>query len=412
MNITPVIMGANRGSYGLARAFYEKYGVKTIIISPFQTGPVRHSRIIDFYTLTNMHDVTALRETMAAIAHDFSGTQKIIFGSDDRYVELLIKNKTFFSADWIIPYSDYDSYISFVDKTNFRNLCEQLNILHPRTVILNASESFDLAYPVIIKPAQSSHYHHLDFEGKKKVYICQNKAEAVATIARIRLAGYTHELLVQEYIPGDDTSLGIVTVYVSQKDLQIKLFSYANVLVDDPTPSAIGNSLAGWVREESLIEEPIYRMIEATGFYGFATFDVKYDARRNDYVFFEMNGRLGLSNYYVTAAGHNVAQYYIEDFVLKLDLTLAPFKKEIIYSALPNHLLMHRVEISNHDPIPLINPLVAAYETHWLRKLYIGISSLNFYRKLWKYQSLEGKARLLETRHPSFKSQQLHPKKL
>ena len=32
MNFTPVIMGANRGSYGLARAFYEKYGVKTIIL--------------------------------------------------------------------------------------------------------------------------------------------------------------------------------------------------------------------------------------------------------------------------------------------------------------------------------------------------------------------------------------------
>ena len=412
MNFTPVIMGANRGSYSLARAFYEKYGVKTIIISPFQTGPVRNSRILEFYYQVDMQDFTALTCTMAAIQKDYPETQKIIFGSDDRYVELLIKNRTHFSSKWVVPYSDYESYISVVDKTNFSNLCEQLDILHPRTVVLRESESFELAYPVIIKAAQTTEYHNLDFEGKNKVYICQHEEEAATIISRIRQAGYTSDLLVQEYIPGDDTHLGIVTVYVSQKDLQIKLFSYANVLVDDPTPSAIGNSLAGWVREEKQVEEPISRMIAATGFYGFATFDVKYDARRNDYVFFEMNGRLGLSNYYVTAAGHNVAAYYIEDFLLKKELSFAPFKKEIIYSALTNHLLEHRVEFPKLRTMPVVHPLVAAYETNWLRKWYIAISKLNFYRKLWKYKSLEGKVKPIETKYTSFNPKILHTKKL
>ena len=108
MNFTPVIMGANRGSYGLARAFYEKYGVKTIIISPFQTGPVRYSRILEFYYQADMQDFTALTDTMAAIQKDYPETQKIIFGSDDRYVELLIKNKNCFSSKWLIPYTDYE----------------------------------------------------------------------------------------------------------------------------------------------------------------------------------------------------------------------------------------------------------------------------------------------------------------
>src|SRR5699024_7111584 len=244
----------------------------------------------------DMQDFTALTCTMAAIQKDYPETQKIIFGSDDRYVELLIKNRTHFSSKWVVPYSDYESYISVVDKTNFSNLCEQLDILHPRTVVLRESETFELAYPVIIKAAQTTEYHNLDFEGKNKVYICQHEEEAATIISRIRQAGYTSDLLVQEYIPGDDTHLGIVTVYVSHKDLQIKLFSYANVLVDDPTPSAIGNRLAGWVRAHMQVLDPLRRMIAATSCYCFATFDVKYDARRNDYVFFEMSGRLGLSN--------------------------------------------------------------------------------------------------------------------
>lgn len=412
MKFTPVIMGANRGSYGLARAFYEKYGVKTIIISPFQTGPVRYSRILDFYVQSHMQDVTALRETMAAIEQDYPGTKKLIFGSDDRHVELLIKHKSCFSKDWLVPYSDYESYLTVTDKTYFYELCERLDIPYPRTVIVRNSEAFELVYPVIIKPAQSSSYHNLQFDGKEKVYLCQSSEEAQAVVTRIRQAGYTQKLIVQEYIPGNDTHLGIVTVYVSQKDLQIKLFSYANVLVDDPTPSAIGNSLAGWVREEKRIEEPISRLIEATGFYGFATLDVKYDARRNEYIFFELNGRLGLSNYYVTAAGHNVAAYYIEDFLLGKNLQLASFNKEIIYSSLTNHLLEKHVEMPHANIMPIINPLAAPYETHWLRKIYIGISSLNFYRKLWKYESLEDKVQSDETKDRHYKPHLLQSKRL
>lgn len=389
MKFTPVIMGANRGAYGLARAFYEEYGVKTIIISPFQTGPVRHSRILDFQVQSDMQDVTALVQTMAKIERDYPSTKKIIFGSDDRYVELLIQNKLHFSKKWVVPYAGYEAYVSVADKTNFYNLCEELNIPHPQTVVIHDSEAFNLAFPVIIKAAQTPEFQNLQFEGKKKIYICQNEKEAKAVIAQIRLAGYSADLLVQEYIPGDDTYLGIVTVYVSKKDLQVKLFSYANVLVDDPTPSAIGNSLAGWVRDEKRIEEPIYRMMEATGFYGFATFDVKYDARRNEFVFFELNGRLGLSNYYVTAAGHNVAAYYIEDFLLEHDLPYAPFQKEILYSSLPQRLLMTHTALAINFSLPTVNPLVAPYETHPLRKLYMNLAGLNFYRKLWKYKPLE-----------------------
>lgn len=389
MKFTPVIMGANRGAYGLARVFYEKYGVKTIIISPFQTGPVRHSRILEFYKQTDMQDVATLVQTMTKIARDYPDTKKKIFGSDDRYVELLIKNRLHFPGDWVVPYADHDAYLAVTDKTNFYNLCERLDISHPRTAVIHNSEPFNLAFPVIIKAAQTPEFQNLQFEGKKKIYICHNEKEAATVIAQIRLAGYTSDLLVQEYIPGDDTCLGIVTVYVSKKDLQVKLFSYANVLVDDPTPSAIGNSLAGWVREEKRIEEPIYKMMAATGFYGFATLDVKYDARRDAFVFFELNGRLGLSNYYVTAAGHNVARYYIEDFLLAHDLSAVPFQKEILYSSLSPRLLTHRVDMPLCKRGPVVNPLVAPYETHPLRKLYIQIAELNFYRKLWKHKPLD-----------------------
>lgn len=390
MKFTPVIMGANRGSYGLARAFYEEYGVKSALISPYRTGSVKHSKIINYYKQLQMTDIESMLETMVAIEIQEPETKKIIFGSDDRYVSFLIENRMLFGPNWLVPYPDEQTYEAVTDKTLFYELCEQLDVAYPRTVVLDRTSTFDLTYPVIIKAAQTPEYQNLDFEGKKKVYLCQTQEEAWQNIALIRQAGYTAALIVQEYIPGDDTSLGIVTAYVAKKDGQIKLISYANVLVDDPTPSAIGNSLAGFVREEESIKEPIQRIVEASGFYGFMTFDVKYDARRCEYIFFEVNGRLGLSNYYVTAAGHNVAWYYIEDFLLENNLSMATFQKEIVYSNLTNHLLCHNLHIPQSDnKKPMVHPLVAPYEKSWRRKLYILISSINYYRKLWKHASLE-----------------------
>lgn len=395
-----VILGGNRGAYGLAQAFYEEYGIKSIVVSPYQTGPILHSMIIDYYSQSNIMNIEQLMSTFQQIEADFPNSKKLLFGSDDCYVELLINKREQFSNQWIVPYVEKETYKQVTDKSRFYDLCHQIGVPYPRTsIVKKAEQTFSLTFPVIIKPAQTPDFQILSFEGKQKVYICYDMQEASENISLIYQNGYQGELIVQEYIQGDDQSLGIVTAYVAKKDRKLKLVSFANVLVDDPTPSAIGNSLAGIVRKEPALMESIIKIVEASDFYGFATFDVKYDSDRGKYVFFELNGRLGSSNYYVTSAGNNVAKYYVDDFLLNQSIEGTNNEKEVLYTVLPKKLLLHMISNKEdkqkiktfYQNKQVVRLLYASYEHHLKRKTYLMASALNYYKKLLLFPSLERK---------------------
>ena len=394
-----VILGGNRGAYGLAQAFYEAYDQQSVVISPYQTGPILHSRIVDHYLQASPMDIDQLLQTLDQIDRDYPEAEKLIFGSDDCYVELLVEHRHRFAEKWQVPYVERETYDQVTVKSSFYELCQQIGVSYPRTSILNSdNRRFSLGFPVIVKPAQTPDYQTLRFEGKQKVYICYDEQEASEKIALIYKNGYSGELIVQEYIQGDDQTLGIVTAYVAKKDRQLKLLSYSNVLVDDPTPSAIGNSLAGIVRREPEIEESVKKLLAASDFYGFATFDVKYDQARDEYVFFELNGRLGSSNYYVTASGNNVARYYVEDFIFNREIAESTTAEDILYTVLPKPLLLHMVAKGERNKVKhfynqgkVTRFLHAPYERHPSRKAYLLASSLNYYKKLFFFPSLERK---------------------
>lgn len=130
-----------------------------------------------------------------------------------------------------------------------------------------------------MKPITSQNYQDLHFEGKKKVYILENQEEYKKSFEGIRNGGYQGEVALQEYIPGDDSTQAVVTAYRSIQDREVKLISFGQILLEDHTPSGIGNHLAILSRDEESVYENVRKLVEEFDFDAFSNYDLKYDAR-------------------------------------------------------------------------------------------------------------------------------------
>ncbi|MFR1167444.1 MAG: hypothetical protein ACLSDQ_07500 [Adlercreutzia equolifaciens] len=142
-------------------------------------------------------------------------------------------------------------------------------------------------------------------------------------------------------IPGDDTSMRILTTY-SDRNGKVRFASFGQTLLEDMRPMGVGNPLAIVSRTDEAIVAEAARLLEAVGYTGFANFDIKVDPRDGSHRFFEINTRLGRSNYYVTAAGDNVARWLMDDLVLGRPLPegLTIARGESLYTVAPKATLL------------------------------------------------------------------------
>ena len=122
---------------------------------------------------------------------------------------------------------------------------------------------------------------------------------------------------------------------------------------------------------------------------GFANFDLIYDDRTDEFKFLEINPRLGMTNYYATTAGVNVAHYYVEDYMFERKMDLAIGDKETLFTSIPKFLVKHEAGHTSYWPkIKKAYQLNEAYNAfsyskfnHWRRRLYIFLNEINYIRK-------------------------------
>lgn len=153
-------------------------------------------------------------------------------------------------------------------------------------------------------------------------------------IRSIYRSSYEDSLIVQEFIPGDDSSIRVLDVFVG-RDHKVKLMCVSNKLLEDPSPQNKGISLAVMTDYDEQLMDSIRYFLEDIGYTGFANFDMKYDARDGIYKLFEMNLRAGASSYYVTASGHNLMQYMVDDYLLGVYHERTYVQTKHLWSLLP-----------------------------------------------------------------------------
>ena len=351
LSFQPLLFGGDINVYSVARAFHEAYGVKSIAYGKFHTFPCAFSAIIDYRTCSENEEDEVFLQHVNEVCAQLPDKTVLVIGCGDSYVQLAARYKDQMPANAIAPYIPGDLLDHLINKEYFYKLCDRHGIDHPATVIYDKSmgHDFDLPWgpPYIAKPADGVAYWQHEFEGIKKVYICQSRQELLDALDAVYAAGYPDHMILQEFIPGDDTYMRVLTNY-SDRNAQVKLMCLGHVLLEEHSPYGIGNHAVIITEHDEALCLKIKALLESLHYVGFSNFDIKYDSRDGKYKLFEINCRQGRSNYYVTGAGYNIAKLLVEDLVEQKELPFVITENESLWRMVPKAVAFKFVPKSYH----------------------------------------------------------------
>ena len=311
----PIIVGTDINAYNMAISFHEEYNIRPILVGkgvlPF-TNLSTIPRAIEYDK--KLGDPAQFAKILINVAkkYEHEADKLLLIGTNDLYVRLIIENRAILQDYFVFNNIDEELMEHLQIKSNFYKLCEQYGIDIPTTYFydcrIDGDFTGEMMYPVIIKPSNGIEYSRHPFEGQAKVFKVESSEEVKKVIDMIKASGYQEELIIQDFIPGEDTAMWDSVVYVSSKG-ETQLVTFAQVALQEHTKTAIGNYTALITRYNEEVMTKLRGFLEAVGYRGFGNFDLKYDERDGKFKVFEVNIRQGRSSYYMTAMGHNMARY-------------------------------------------------------------------------------------------------------
>lgn len=322
-DFTPILLGSDINVYGMARSFNEEYGIKVKALADSQLAPTRYSKIVSVELHQGFSEDPTFMEVMRDQMKIYQDHQEpvILIACGDGYAELLSKHKEELEATFIVPYINYDLLKKLISKEGFYQIAEEYGLPYPKTKIVTVADyqaenylKLPFDYPIELKPEDPVSWLDVHFEGRKKAFTIHNEAELKDIISKIYSNGYKADLILQDFIPGDDSNMRVLNAYVD-KNHHVKMMCLGHPLLEDPTPQAIGNYMAILPEYDEKLYEQVESFLEKLNYVGMANFDIKYDNRDGKYKFFEINLRQGRSSFYVTLNGYNLAKWYVDDYV-------------------------------------------------------------------------------------------------
>ena len=320
---TPILLGSDINVYGMARSFNEAYGIKVKALADIQLAATRYSKIVDVELHHGFSADPTFMDVMRKKMEIYKDHEEpvILIACGDGYAELLAKHKEELSKVFVVPYIDYDLLEVLISKEGFYKTAEKYGLPYPKTQIITMDDykaenylTIPFDYPVELKPEDPVSWLNCQFEGRKKTFTIHDEAELADIVGKIYTHGYKADLILQDFIPGDDSNMRTLNAYVD-KNHQVKMMCLGHPLLEDPTPQSIGNYVTILPAYDEKLYEQVQSFLEKLNYTGMANFDIKYDVRDGQYKFFEINLRQGRSSFYVTLNGYNLAKWYIDDYV-------------------------------------------------------------------------------------------------
>lgn len=392
----PVILGSDINTYSVARAFFEEYQVKTVVIGKYKSGPSNGSLMINYIEDINIDQDSTFLKRIYQLSNEYKNKKIILLGAGDNYINMITKNRAQLPENIIVPFIPYELMNNLQKKDYFYALSEELGIDYPDTLLVSKEMGLNFVvpfeYPVILKSSESIHYWDYPFEGQEKVYIIQNRQELNQKIEMIFNSGYPEKLIIQDMIPGNDEYMYVLTSYSDQSG-KVVMMCLGNVLLEEHTPLGKGNHAVIITEHNAELMKQAKEFLESINYVGFSNFDVKYDYRDGKYKFFEINTRQGRSNYYVTASGFNVARYLVEDYIYNNEIEFEVSTEPHLWMVVPKKVAFKYVKQEKNlnrmnqliEEGKVVNPLFYKPDRSLYRNFRMLKANLAHYKNFKKY---------------------------
>lgn len=403
MDFEILIAGTDANAYYMARCYHEAYGKKATLLGKKPMIYTKYTNILNVIYNENIWTEQGFLDAIEDFRKQHPGKKILLISSNETYAAFISKNKDTINEQFVHNYPNIDIINSLIMKETFYKTYENSVLDFPLTIYYDCSNPTEIndnfTYPVIIKPSNVIEYNHISFEGKNKIYKVNTKEELSQIVNTIVEHGYKDTLILQEFIPGDDSYLFDSVVYCG-KDKKVKLISFAQIGLQEHSKTMVGNAavlINGFNQygENTEMINKIKTFMEEIGYQGFAEFDMKYDYRDKKFKVLEINARQGRCSYYISPLGYNLVKVLADDLIYNKEMDFEIVDKEILLSFVPKGVL--KKYISNEEfkkkalslwKKGVVNPLKYKKDTDLKRKLLLARRHIDYYKEykngVWK----------------------------
>lgn len=394
----PLLFAGDINVCSIARAFHEEYGITSHVYGKYPHGPCMNSAIMDYEANERADEQDTFIRLVRDFAEEHSDEKVLLIGCGDSYVELAAANRDNLPENVIAPYIDIDLMHDLLNKEKFYNLCEKAGIDYPDTYVHTKDMGCDITPsfggPFIIKPSNGIEYWKHPYRTQKKVYKVDTLEEVKNVLREIYDSGYGDSVIIQNFIPGDDTFMRVLTCY-SDKRGDVKMMCLGHVLLEEHTPHGIGNHAVIITEQNEELELRFKKFLDYLAYTGFSNFDIKYDQRDGRYKVFEINTRQGRSNYYVTGSGANIAKYIVDDYIYDVPIEFRSVHEENLWLVVPEDVAFEYIRSQKYkdkmreliNAGKYVNPLIYVKDNGFMRRLRIKKNMRRHYRNYKTYMA-------------------------
>jgi D-aspartate ligase len=397
--LQPVVCGADILGYTYVRCYQDAYGIRPLVLSSIDVKITSSSKLCDYRVVPGLNSEEGLISTLLDLGRQLAAEGKvpILHGSADWNTRMISLHKAELEQWYVVPYIDFALLDEITQKRRFYEICEELGIAYPKTWYIpcpTEHEPLDTSafpYPLIAKPSNSAAWDDIEFPGKKKIYEIETPEELTQAFEAVCASPYEHDLIVQDFVPGDDDAIRSLTTF-SDAEGRLRVVSGGRVALQDHSPLALGNPVCILGEKVDKIIEDASRFLEHVGYRGYANFDIKFDSRDGSYRFFEVNTRPGKNTFYVTLGGVNYVKPIVEEYVLRREVARVDAYKPFLYTVVPPKVVRKSVKddalradvLAAYRDGRATNPLGNPRDG-LMHKLWVALYTQNQVRKFKRY---------------------------